>query len=67
MSGLGTARWYLDADTLGLAHILARARPGVTSPGDDASGTYRTRGPDIDRIPVVSAAGLAVLMRDNRS
>ena len=27
--------WYVDADTLGLAHVLARARPDVTYPGDN--------------------------------
>jgi integrase len=27
--------WYIDADTLGLAHVLARARPDVTYPGDN--------------------------------
>jgi len=30
----GVARWYIDADTLGLAHVLIRARHDVTFPGD---------------------------------
>jgi hypothetical protein len=37
---LGLARWYVDAHTLGLAHVLIRARPDVTFPGDD--GTRHT-------------------------
>lgn len=27
-------RFYIDADVLGLAHVLARLRPDVTYPGD---------------------------------
>lgn len=76
MSSLGTARWYLDADTLGLAHILVRARPDVAFPGDDGARhkslwalppcVVQYRGaPDVDWIPVVSAAGLAIMTRDN--
>lgn len=40
MTTLGVARWYVDADTLGLAQVLIRARPDVTFPGDD--GTRHT-------------------------
>ena len=29
------ARWYVDADTLGLARILIQVRRDVTFPGDD--------------------------------
>lgn len=77
MSSLGTARWYLDADTLGLAHILVRARPDVTFPGDDGA-RHKSRwqlppcvvqdrsAPDVDWIPAVSVAGLAVITRDNK-
>ncbi len=31
---LGRDRWYIDADTLGVAAILVRARPDITFPGD---------------------------------
>jgi hypothetical protein len=34
---LGVARWYVDADTLGLAHVLIRARPDVTFAEDDGT------------------------------
>lgn len=77
MSSLGNARWFLDADTLGLAHILVRARPDVTFPGDDGI-RHKSRWTlppcivqdqgalDVDWIPAVSAAGLAVITRDNK-
>lgn len=75
MTTLGRATWYLDADTLGLAHILVRARPDVPFPGDDGvRHTPRwslppcmiteTRTPDVDWIPQVAAAGLAIITRD---
>lgn len=75
MTALGRARWYVDADTLGLAHILVRARPDVTFCGD--SGVRHTRRwtlppceitqtgtPDVVWIPKVAASGLAILTRD---
>ena len=68
-------RWYVDADTLGLAHVLARARNDVTYCGD--SGVRRrareslppcvvqdTATPDEEWIPTVTRAGLAIITRD---
>jgi hypothetical protein len=69
------ARWYIDADTLGLARILVQVRPDVTFPGDD--GVRRRKvwnlnpclitatGTDDDIwIPKVTKAGLAIITRD---
>jgi hypothetical protein len=69
------ARWYVDADTLGLAHVLIRARPDVTFPGDDGirhRSAWRlppcvvpdpaTR--DDLWIPLVAGADLAIITRD---
>lgn len=72
---LGRARWYVDADTLGVAAILVRARPDVTFPGDSgerhtsrwhlpACAITRTDTPDVEWIPKVTAAGLAIITRD---
>lgn len=69
MTALGVARWYVDADTLGLAHVLVRARPDVTYPGDDGtrhvakwalppSPVHQADAPDTEWIPKVAAAGL---------
>jgi hypothetical protein len=68
-------RWYVDADTLGLAHVLIRARPDVTFPGDDGIGhrpAWRmppcvvSDPPTRDDlwIPLVASAGLAIITRD---
>jgi len=67
--------WYVDADTLGLAHVLARARPDVTFPGDD--GTRHKANWSMDPcvisdpatadeiwIPTVTKAGMAIITRD---
>lgn len=66
--------WYVDADTLGLAHNLIRVRGDVTYCGDDGS---RQRFPDLPPceiqstdtdddvwIPTVTRAGLAIITRD---
>lgn len=68
-------RWYVDADTLGLAHILVRARRDVTYCGDDGQRHRKswtmapcviqdTATPDDVWIPRVAAAGLAIITRD---
>ncbi len=70
-------RWYVDADTLGLAKILTQVRSDVTFPGDNG---HRSRShPRFDVapcvitdtatddevwIPAVTAAGLAIITRD---
>jgi hypothetical protein len=67
--------WYVDADTLGLAHVLIRARRDVTFPGDD--GIRHTASwcmdpceisdPGTDDevwIPAVTRAGMAIITRD---
>jgi PIN like domain len=70
-------RWYIDADTLGLAHVLIRARTDVTYPGDTGERhTAKWRLPpcpitdpatdDDVWIPAVTRAGLAILTRDKR-
>ncbi len=75
MTTLGVARWYIDADTLGLAHVLLRARHDVTFPGDDGTRhtprwtlppcpVQQTDARDIEWIPQVVAAGMAIISRD---
>lgn len=67
-------RFYLDADVLGLAKVLASLRPDVTYPGD-AGGIVRQRArppcpittTDLDDdvwIPIVAARGWAIITRD---
>jgi PIN like domain len=69
--------WYVDADTLGLAYVLVRARPDVTFPGDDGDRHKKSwRMPpcmisdpamrDDEWIPAVTQAGLAIISRDKR-
>ena len=71
------ARWYVDADTLGLARILIQVRRDVTFPGDDGqrstarsalppSPVKDTATPDDIWIPMVARAGLAIITRDRR-
>ncbi len=75
MTTLGLARWYVDADTLGLAHVLIRARPDVTFAGDDGTRhtarwtlppcpVQQTDARDTEWIPKVAAAGMAIISRD---
>jgi hypothetical protein len=67
--------WYVGADALGLAHVLVRARPDVTFPGDD--GVRHTAQWSMDPcvisdpetgdevwIPTVTRAGMAIITRD---
>jgi PIN domain-containing protein len=67
--------WYVDADTLGLAHVLIRARRDVTFPGDDGvrhTSSWRMEPCVISDpgtsdevwIPLVTRAGLAIISRD---
>lgn len=71
---MSPARYYVDADILGLARLLIEVRPDVTFPGDDGR---RRRFADlppcpitdtatIDHrwIPTVAQAGLAIITRD---
>lgn len=69
--------WYVDADTLGLAHVLIRARRDVTFPGDDGirhETSWSTdpcviSDPETDDqiwIPTVTRAGMAIITRDKR-
>jgi hypothetical protein len=67
-------RYYVDADTLGLAHILTELRPDVTFPGDSGGTVGRQTRPqcpitstavlDVDWIPVVAAEGWVIITRD---
>jgi hypothetical protein len=69
-------RFYLDADVLGLAKVLAALRPDVTYPGD-AGATIRRRArppclitstavKDTVWIPTVTAQGWIIVTRDRR-
>lgn len=69
-------RFYCDADTLGLAKVLASLRADVTYPGD-SGGTIRGRErpacpiestdvPDTAWIRVVTQHGWAIITRDRR-
>lgn len=71
------ARWYFDADTIGLGKVLRDARPDVTWPGDTGERSKphhrlppcvitETSTPDHVWIPQVTAAGLAIVTRDRR-
>lgn len=69
-------RYYVDADTLGLAKIMAALRWDVTFPGDGGGTVKRHSRPpcpiasvDIDDdewIPVVAANDWAIITRDAR-
>lgn len=72
----GGVRFYVDADTLGLAKALVLLRPDVTYPGDPG-GTVRGRSrspcpitrtdtPDDAWIPEVARRGWAILTRDRK-
>ncbi|MFC0533544.1 PIN-like domain-containing protein [Phytohabitans kaempferiae] len=67
-------RFYIDADILGLAHVLAGLRDDVTYPGDPGA-TVRKRirppcpirspaVPDKDWIGLVAARGWLIITRD---
>lgn len=67
-------RFYVDADTLGLAHVLVTIRGDVTYPGDPgghfkrlvrpACPVTRTRTPDEEWLPIVAQQGWLVITRD---
>jgi hypothetical protein len=67
-------RFYLDADLLGVAKMLADVRPDVTYPGDPGGrgpdGLDRPACPvqpgdkDVDWIPRVALAGWVIITRD---
>ena len=67
-------RFYVDADMLGLAQVLAALRPDVTFPGDPGAHVKNRTRPacpvvtpaakDPDWIPVVASEGWLILTRD---
>lgn len=68
-------RFYMDADVLGAAKVLAGLRADVTFPGDPGAEIHRRRrspcpiaadAPDTDWIPRVAAEGWLIITRDNR-
>lgn len=69
-----TVRFYVDADILGLARVLASLRPDTTFPGDPgASNHSRVRPPcsvtsvstkDPVWIPIVTSEELIIISRD---
>lgn len=76
---LPPARWYFDADTVGTGKALSSVRDDVTWPGDTgerhgrparrwlpASPIASTDVDDDVWIPVVTAAGMAIITRDHR-
>lgn len=69
------ARWYFDADTIGLGKLLRDARHDVTWPGDTGERSKpkhrlppcvitESSTPDHVWIPTVTSAGLAIVTRD---
>jgi hypothetical protein len=71
-----TVRFYIDADVLGLAKVLAELRSDVTYPGDPGGTVHkRTRGPcpittpatdDDIWIPEVTSRDWLIITRDRR-
>jgi hypothetical protein len=71
---LAEVRYYIDADVLGLAHVLTKLRSDVTYPGDPGGIVYkRQRGPcpvttpaakDLEWIPVIAQLGWLIITRD---
>jgi hypothetical protein len=69
-------RFYVDADILGLAHVLARLRPDITYPGDPGATIFRKARPpcpitspavkDREWIGLVAARGWLILTRDGQ-
>jgi hypothetical protein len=70
-------RYYVDADLLGLAHLLVSLRADTTYPGDAGGtgidGRARPACPvsapsarDVDWLPVVAARGWVILTKDLR-
>lgn len=66
--------FYLDADVLGLAHVLARLRSDVTYPGDPGALVHKRGRPpcpitapaarDTEWIPVVALNRWLIITRD---
>lgn len=72
---LAQVRFYVDADVLGLAHILAGLRIDVTYPGDPGAVIHRRKRPpcpiaasalDPQWLPKVAAQDWLVITRDRR-
>lgn len=69
-------RFYIDADILGLGHVLADLRPDVTYPGDPGCVIHKRERPpcavvspatpDSEWIPVVTQHQLLIITRDRR-
>jgi PIN domain-containing protein len=67
-------RFYLDADILGLAKVLASLRPDVTYPGDPGAVIHKRQRPpcpvatpdvkDEEWIPAVTRRGWLIVTRD---
>ena len=72
----GVVRFYLDADVLGLAHVVAGLRSDATYPGDPGAivkRRERSACPIADRatkddvwIPQVASRGWLIITRDSR-
>lgn len=67
-------RFYIDADVLGLGHVLASLRNDVTYPGDAGATIHRRERPpcpvtspkakDVEWLPVVAEHGWVAITRD---
>ncbi len=67
-------RYYVDADALGLAKVIARLRPDTTYPGDRGATIHKRTRPacpvtspnvrDREWIPLVAQRGWLVITRD---
>lgn len=70
-----TVRFYVDADILGLAHVLSALRNDVTYPGDPGAVIHNRQRPpcpitstdvkDTDWLPIVAAEGWLIVSRDH--
>lgn len=68
-------RYYVDADILGLAHVLSPLRGDLTFPGDPGAIIHKRRRPpcpitstgilDEDWLPLVAKHGWLVISRDH--
>jgi hypothetical protein len=69
-------RFYLDADIMGLAKVLARLRADITYPGDPGAIVHKRQRPacvitspaskDPQWIPEVTRRGWLIITRDSR-
>lgn len=74
--GEAVVRFYIDADILGLAKVLAELRNDITYPGDPGTVIYKRRRPacpitspevlDPDWIPEVASRGWLIVTRDSK-